>query len=56
MKIEANQKLKEFRSELLDGMMIYQKHKQILGILNHVLKEFDSKFPNINYNDNEILS
>ena len=47
MKIEANQSLKEFRSELLDGMMIWKKDKKVLGVLNHVLEVFDNKFQNI---------
>ena len=47
MELKANEKLKEFRSELLDGMMIWQKDKKVLGVLNHVLEEFDKRFPNI---------
>ena len=44
---KVNLKLISFRSELLTGMMIYKEDKRILGILNHVLEEFDNRFPNI---------
>ena len=47
-KVEANQLLKEFRSELLNGMMIWKDDKKMLDVLNHVLEVFDSKFSDIN--------
>jgi hypothetical protein len=45
--IKVNQELKDFRSFLLDGMMVWQNDKKVLGVLNKVFKEFDLRFPDI---------
>jgi hypothetical protein len=45
--IKVNQELKAFRSLLLEGMMVYQKDKKVLAVLNKVLKEFELRFPDI---------